>query len=175
VTASRAQVAAAALALAALFAAQTVALFVRPPTDPLRPADAVVVFHPSRAGPVEAAELVEDGLAPTLIVIREPGHGPVPVCDERQPFPVRCFYTSPERAPLGTRSQIREALGVAGDHGHRSVIVVVPAHKSVRARLLTSRCAPGPVQIAPVRVGARAFVAREWPALVYTWLFLRGC
>ena len=138
--------------------------------DPLGPADVVVVATGADgAGVLEAADLVERGVAPRVAVFADP---PDPVVDReflrrgapyedaaaRSVRQLKALGIDPNaieeipRAVAGTEDEGRALPGWCRDRRFRSVVVVTTSDHSRRLRRLLRRSMQGQ----PTRVGVRA-------------------
>jgi uncharacterized SAM-binding protein YcdF (DUF218 family) len=150
----------------------TLRLFVWPATDPVEPADAVVVLAGGDGERLDRAkELMRDGVAPTLAL----SFGPVGMCTSPQPFDLVCFTPDPET----TRGEA-EAIGRLAQERHWSNVIVVTSTPHVtRSRLLVERCYSGRLQVTgaapdaglPTWLGA---IVHEWGGLAES-LVRRSC
>ena len=135
------------LVLLALVAAWLVAcgfLFLRPEEDSPRRSDAVVVL----AGDADhriprGLELVRDGVAPRLLLSREPGEKWASwrrLCGRPA---VTCFKAD----PYSTQGEAEAVARLAARRGFRSVAVVTSRYHVFRSRLLFERCLDGRVSV----------------------------
>lgn len=167
------------IALALLVVALAVAsvfLFVAPHQDrPVR-ADAVVVLAGSRHVRLQKGiELVRKGIAPVLVVSRDPYFAPENrLCGSPAPFRVICFSAH----PFSTRGEAEAVSRLAGSHGWLSIVVVTSRFHVFRARIIFRRCYHGSLQM----VGARYslvrlpwYVATEWAKLALAETLRRSC
>jgi uncharacterized SAM-binding protein YcdF (DUF218 family) len=157
----------------AVFTGATARLLLWPPRSKVEPCDAVLVLGPSAQRLPEALRLVEEGLAPALVVA---------VDDERdndikvpEGVEVVCFRP----APFTTRGEARYIGQLARTRGWTSLIVVSSVPQTTRARLRVQRCFPGRVAVVgvgPHRLGYWAYaVVYEWGALAKAVIWQRGC
>jgi uncharacterized SAM-binding protein YcdF (DUF218 family) len=125
-------------------AAAGVPVYVRPQTDQLRHADAILVL----SGPYHRRypfgfELAEQGWAPNLVISNPSGgydRSLVDYCAAPHPtFAVHCFVPD----PTTTRGEARELRRLAAQYGWRTVIVVTFQPHVSRARFILSRCFDG--------------------------------
>jgi uncharacterized SAM-binding protein YcdF (DUF218 family) len=158
------------LGLLLVFGAASVRLFVLPPRDAPRPADAVVVLGGTsqRIG----IRLVQEGYAPTLL-LSVPGPGCVP------PIPVprgRLLCFRPQ--PFSTRGEARDVTAIARQNGWKHLMVVVVNDQNVRARLRFRRCTTMDIAFVPQPTPPRLLayrIAYEWAALSKALVLQRGC
>ncbi|NED99608.1 YdcF family protein [Phytoactinopolyspora halotolerans] len=119
-----------------LVAVVQIRVFLLPPTDESGQADAIVVF----GGPGDrlgyAAELMADGLAPTLVISTEDVNRCPPGAAGAE---VLCL--TPD--PLTTRGEARAFAELARERGWEELLVVSTATQSVRARMRLDRCYAG--------------------------------
>ena len=154
---------AAALAVVAVLAllAATARYIVWPETDPVRRADAVVLFAGGEGERLaEARRLMARRVAPLLAISngRDPNWPQANrLCEGGARFAVLCFQPEPNR----TRGEARAVRRLARERGWRSVVVVTSTYHVTRARLLVERCYDGELRV----VGARLDCAR-WRASV---------
>lgn len=164
---------------AAAWAIASALLFLWPPTDAPRRADALVVLGPGRDGErlTKGLELLERGVAPVVVVShsRRPGHWPLErtLCARPRSH---CFRAE----PFTTRGEAREVARLAGAHDWRSVVVVTSSYHVVRARLLYGRCLRGRVSVVGARPAAGLSglvrsIVHEWGGLAYALTFARDC
>jgi uncharacterized SAM-binding protein YcdF (DUF218 family) len=144
-------------------AVATLRLFVWPATDPVEPADAVVVLAGGHGERLDRGlDLVHEGVAPTLAL----SFGPPSLCDGGATFDVVCFTPSPET----TRGEA-EAIGeLARAHGWSRIVLVTSTPHVTRARVLVDRCFDGTLEVtgATPRTGLAGWIgqiAHEWGGL----------
>jgi uncharacterized SAM-binding protein YcdF (DUF218 family) len=158
-----------------VLAAATARLFVWPGDSPVSPVDAVVVFGARNSERLpEGLRLVQDGVAPALVVMTPPEDRSI--CRRTPTFEVICRV--PE--PFTTRGEARAVGNLARQRGWSSVLLVTSTHHLTRARLLLERCFDGSVHAVATnpRDGFMRRVERiahEWGALVDAVTFSRGC
>lgn len=168
------------VALLVLGTVTTYRLFVWPPTDTPTQADAVVVFAGADGErQAEGARLVQEGVAPVLVVSDggRPQLEKYRVC--RTPGQVKVICFSPDEDD--TRSEAQEFARLAAENDWRSLVMVTSVTHVERAHLLLTRCYDGQVQTVgtPLRndhsyeTGLQ--IAHEWVALVRAWTLERGC
>lgn len=141
-------------ALALLGASVLVRGFVRPPADAPVASDAVVVLSGSSVRLSHALELMEQDLAPTLVLsngdlsalARERG-----LCTRPQPFDVICFRPSRQ----STAGEARTIAGLAADRGWQTVTVVTSTYHVTRARQYIRQCYDGELAVVAAGVGER--------------------
>lgn len=160
-----------ALLLAALVAVN-LRLFVWPRTDPVHPADAVVVFAGGDGERLDRGlELVRDGVASTLAL----SFGPDRLCGTEQPFAVVCFTPEPEN----TRGEAETIARLAAERGWTNLVLVTSTSHVTRARLLLERCYEGTLQVTDATprqdvTGWMRAIVHEWGGLV-TAMAQRDC
>ena len=119
-------------------------LFLWPREDSPRSADAVVVLAGDAAERIpRGLELVESGVAPSLVLSREPGRKWShwrDLCTRRS---VVCFSAD----PYSTAGEADAVARLAARRGWRSIVVVTSRYHLFRARLLFRRCLPGRVSV----------------------------
>ena len=158
----------------------TARLFVWPPADTPKGADAVVIFVGGRGERLAAAErLMAAGLAPNLVV----PNGTAPewpagnrACSEDLPYDVHC----PRPEPDTTRGEARTIAALAEENGWSRVIVVTSSYQLSRARLLLGRCFDGEVLgvRAQPELSALAWARRighEWLGWIHAITIRRDC
>lgn len=164
-----------ALLVVALVVASAV-LFVFPHQDrPVR-ADAVIVLAGSRHARLEKGiELVEKGVAPVLVVSRDPYFAPENrLCGSSAAFRVICFSAH----PFSTRGEAEAVSRLAGSHGWHSIVVVTSRFHVFRARIIFRRCYHESLQLVGTHyslVRLPWYVATEWAKLVLAETFRRSC
>ena len=154
-------------------------LFVWPPQEVPRHADAVVVLSGGR-GPrlARGLALVRRGVAPTL-VISDGWSAAWPeanrLCAGRPaPAHVVCFRPH----PYDTRGEAAGLARLAAARGWRSVVVVSSRYHIARARMLVERCFDGTVygEGADQSIGTRLWATpSETAKLAYALLTRRSC
>jgi uncharacterized SAM-binding protein YcdF (DUF218 family) len=168
-------------ALAAIAAAVMVGIaltlrwFVWPPSaDPER-ADAVVALGGEGGRYERAVELMEQGVAPTLLLssrrAEDTGEWMSDVCDADAAYEVVCFEPQPSR----TSGEARVATRIAHERGYDRIVVVTARYHVTRAKVLFERCFDGDVQM--VRAGGHIRLdswMHEWGGLVHAWVH-RDC
>jgi uncharacterized SAM-binding protein YcdF (DUF218 family) len=141
-------------------------------------ADAVVMM----AGPgpryAEALRLVEEGVAPWLVVSdpREgdqvwTAHGAF--CQAPHEYRTVCFDPEPET----TRGEARFVADLAERQGWGRIVVVADTEQARRARQLVGRCWAGDVQVVAVPSGRNRprRILYEWAATLRASVFRRDC
>ena len=131
-------------------------------------ADAVVVLggRPNRV-PV-GRRLLEEGVAPELLVFNATGEGDGDT-----------IYVRPD--PYTTRGEARAVARIGRERGWRSVVVVTSTYHVTRARLLVERCYDGELRVVGARLdGPRGLpdpleIAHEWAGFVHAFAVERGC
>lgn len=126
--------------------------FVRPPADAPIHSDAVVVLSGSSLRLVHALELMDRGVAPTLVL----SNGELSalarerqLCTRPQDFEVICF-----RPPRQSTAGEARAIGVmAAEHGWDAVTVVTSTYHVTRARLYLRQCYSGELAVVSAGVG----------------------
>lgn len=167
-------------AIATLLAGVTASVlpFLQPDTGAPARADAVVVLSGDRGERLaRAMELLEQGVAPTLVLDGEPDSPrALELCRGGQPFEVVCLRPDPD----DTREEARAAGRLAAERGWRRLIVSTSTYHVTRAALLFRRCVAADVTAVDGRpqLSRRAHVravAREWLATGYLLVVDRGC
>jgi uncharacterized SAM-binding protein YcdF (DUF218 family) len=166
-----------------IFAAATYELFVSPHYDPVRKSDAIVVVAGGPLRLKKGIELVDQGVAPLLIVSNPKGVWAYKeesrhLCDGyggKRPFEVVCFDPSPE----STQGEARFVKRIAAARQLRSIIVVTSYFHVTRARIEMRRCYKGRLAVIGTPLNniwkEPYYVAMEWPKLVYAETLNRGC
>ena len=160
--------------LLTLFIVASSILFVWPPTDQPRHADAILSLNGRNEGAREATaiSLAERGYAPVLLFSQ--GNSYTTPCPKVPQVEVKCFEPVPGR----TVGEVEWAARYAREQGWHSLIVVPGRAQSVRARVLLERCFSGSVTVvpAPVKTSQLPYeVVYEWGALGRALLFDRHC
>ena len=171
----------AALDSAGIFAAATYKLFVAPHEDAVRKSDAVVVIAGWPLRMKRALELVDQGIAPLLLVSDPHGRWPygsfsIHTCRQKSTdYQVVCFHPDPE----STQGEARAVKRIAAQRHLHSIIVVTSYFHVTRARLEMRRCFKGRLAVIGtpwLNAWKRwRYVALEWPKLINAELFDRGC
>lgn len=152
---------------------------VRPDSDRLSRADAVVVLAGGDHGErlALAQELLRSGVAPTLVLDGQPDvQEAARLCTASVAFEVVCLRPAPD----STRAEARAAGRlVAARDWHRVVVATSTAHVT-RSRLLFSRCVQAEVQVVGAQppYGLRTrikAIAHEWLGTLYALTVARGC
>jgi uncharacterized SAM-binding protein YcdF (DUF218 family) len=175
----RYEIHAAVVAVTAALAVASGLLFVWPPTDVARHADAVVILGPGRHGErlTKGLDLVERGVAPVVVVSRSRRRGKWPLeetlCARGRSY---CF----QARPFTTRGEARYVARLAAINHWSSVVVVTSSYHVVRARLLYGRCLGSRVSVVAARPsmspsGLVRAIVHEWGGLAYAFAFARGC
>jgi uncharacterized SAM-binding protein YcdF (DUF218 family) len=159
-------------------AALTSRLFLSPASDRPWTADAVVVLSGDFGDRLaKALELMEGGVAPTLVIDGDPDYALMAdLCVTEQRYEVVCLRPNPD----STRAEARALGRLASDRGWRRVVVVTSRQHVTRAGLLFGRCVRGTVAMVasdprhPPRATARA-ILHEVPALAAAVLRDRTC
>lgn len=119
-------------------------VYVFPPEDPVRRADAIVVLggHDDRRYSF-GLHLAELGYAPNLVMSNPDGDQDAWLTNlctsERFAFTVSCFDPDPST----TEGEALAVGALAVDHGWRSIIVVTMKAHVARARYIVGKCFPG--------------------------------
>ena len=159
--------------------AATVRFVFVPAEDEVGKADAVVVLAGSKHERLDRGlELVEDGVAPVLVI--SDGFDPQQpraneLCQEGGAgFSVACFTPDPDN----TRGEARKVAELARKHGWERVLVVTSRFHVTRARMLFDRCLDADVDAVGVDypwTSVPAAVAGEWVKLGLSLTVNRGC
>ncbi len=157
----------------------TLRLFVHPPSDRPKAANAVVVLsgdHGERLA--EGLRLVHGGVAPTLVLAGTPDIAEViELCrGDPRPFEVVCLRPHSD----STRAEARAAADLGRARRWREIVVVTTTHHLARAGLAFRRCFEGEVSLVGAdppygwRMSARQ-VVQEWAKVAYVTTLDRGC
>lgn len=150
-----------------------------PPTAVPDRSDAVVVLSGPSARLDRGIELVEQGIAPTLVV----SNGERPgwsrgneLCAGTAPFDVLCFRPRPQR----TVGEARAIAAMVAEHGWQHVTVVTSPSHVARSRVLVEQCTHATVAMAThdTELADRlrpATLLREAVALVASATVDRAC
>jgi hypothetical protein len=140
------------LAIATVIAG--VPVYLRPQTDPLRHADAILVLGGAAYDRYSfGIGLGEQGWAPTVVLSVDPWL--LRFCVKRSHLNLRCFIANPPT----TKGEAQELRRMAVDYGWRTVIVVTFRPHISRARFILEQCFDGNL----VMVESPAhFSARDW-------------
>lgn len=114
-------------------------LFAWPPTGPRTASDAVVVLSGPSVRLETGQQLVESGLAPTLVVSngrRQGWNRGNQLCDSTQSYEVLCFRPRPQ----STAGEARSIAELAAARGWQHVTVVTSPSHITRARMLVRQC-----------------------------------
>lgn len=162
--------------LVAAFLAASVVLFAWAPfADPHpRRVDAIVVLAGSQARLPLGLELWRDGVAPTLVVSRDPQERARARFCSDPPAHAICFSAR----PYSTRGEARAVARFARARGWSALAVVSSRFHLFRVRLLVRRCTDVRLELVPAAV-----TWWRWPeAVVFEWTKLaaavttrRGC
>jgi uncharacterized SAM-binding protein YcdF (DUF218 family) len=120
--------------------------FVNPPTEEIetvQPADAVVVFVGSSERLETAVELMEQGVAPSLVIPNGSDLDDAEDLCEEAPFQVFC----PVTVDINTRGEAQAIGRIAEEQGWSSLIAVTSVYHVHRATFLLGRCYEGPVEV----------------------------
>lgn len=137
-------------------------------------ADAVVAFGGDRSRHEHALELMDDGLAPVMVVSIGHQHPSLePMCGQVEPFEVWC----PDPAELNTRGDARMFGGLAREHGWETVVAVTSEYHVQRARTHLQRCYSGPLVFTAPSAGSVSdrIIQRETLGGIHARFFTRGC
>ena len=165
--------------LVAAWAAAAAFLFAWPREDavPGR-ADAVVVLAGDSGHRLPGGlQLVRRGVAPTLVLSREPRRwrtGRRLCANGGGGFRVVCFRAE----PYSTRGEARTVARLARERGWRSLVVVTSGYHVTRARILFRRCFAGRVSVTGVDYDRRWLpldLALETVKLARAETTSRGC
>lgn len=161
-----------------MWIAATACLFVWPFTKTPTSVDAVVVLsgdHGERL--VRALQILDDGLAPTLVLAGSPDTVMAArLCGGGKLFEVVCLRPDPD----STRAEARATGALAAERGWDSMIVVTSTQHLARAGVLFDRCFGGALTM----VGARPAygwrttlgqIGREWLGLARALVIRREC
>ncbi|MFI5779099.1 YdcF family protein [Nocardia sp. NPDC051570] len=155
-------------ALTVLIASLAIAglpVFVHPQTDPLRPADAIVVLGGTAYARFDIGlDLAERGYAPELLISRSTGaDDPVmdKYCARPYPFHVDCFIPD----PWTTQGEAQEIARQTALHGWRHIIVITNTPHVSRARYIVGKCFHGQITMvaSPADTGLR----------YWAWMYIR--
>ncbi|WP_194837865.1 YdcF family protein [Nocardia sp. XZ_19_369] len=153
------------LALVLLIGLAGLPVYVRPQTDPLRKADAIVVLGGTAYERFDLGlDLAQRGYAPTLLISRSTGlddHEMDRYCAGRFDFTVSCFVPDPWTT-VGEAHEIRRR---AQQFGWRHLIVVTHTPHVSRARYIVAKCFDGDLTMV---ASPSASGLRFW-----TWMYLR--
>lgn len=164
---------------AVAFVAVTARLFVHPPIDEPRPADAIVVLAGGGDRLGLAKRLARQGLAREALLSNpgaahdvDEGYGE---CRPGGTFPISAGCFVPD--PATTRGEARAVARYADARGWSSVIVVASSDQAFRARMLVERCFDGRIDVAAVEPDQPILVRSvyEWGATARAVLLRRGC
>ncbi|MBU9762711.1 YdcF family protein [Mycobacterium sp. TNTM28] len=140
-------------------------VYKHPQTDPLRPADAIVVLGGT---PYErfdlGLQLAQQGYAPFLLISQSTGADDPRMdkyCHQQFSFEVKCFIPD----PWTTEGEAQEIRDDAKEYGWQHIIVVTFTPHVSRARYIVGKCFDGELTMvaSPTR-----------PDFSYwTWMFIR--
>nr|WP_307787170.1 YdcF family protein [Mycolicibacterium mengxianglii] len=139
------------LVLAIVFGVAGYPVYVRPQTDPPRPADAILVLGGTASAEryLLGLELAHQGFADDL-VLSDPYRPTDPVLDgicarPQRNVTVTCFDPDPPT----TLGEGRELRRLASENGWRTVIVVTSVSHISRARYILDQCFDGELVMVP--------------------------
>lgn len=153
--------------------------FLRPSSDPVGPADAVVVLSGDRGDRLALGRrLVREGVAPVLVLAGEPDFAEADrLCQAEVPFEVVCLRPRPD----STRAEARAAADLATRRGWDSLVVATSEAHVSRTRLLFERCVEGNVAVVgtstryeDLRTRIRV-IAHEWLGFLHASTAARQC
>ena len=144
------------------------------PEDPISPVDAVVVLAGSQDRLAPGLALVDEQVAPLMILSR--GTSPWPDADDlcasgRDDVELICFIPSPD----STRGEAEEISRLAQIHSLDSIALVTSASHMRRASRWMDRCTDLEVLHHPVPDPARHNATREWLATDESLTIERAC
>lgn len=153
------------------------AMVVWPPVPRPAPSNAVVLLSGDGTRLGLALRLMEEKVAPTLLIVGAPDTIAVrDLCRTSQPYEVVCLRPMPD----STRAEARATGRFAHSRDWTAIVVVTSRLHVTRARMLFGRCFDGDV----AAVGdypphgsafARRAAVHEWLGLVQSTLVARGC
>lgn len=164
-----------------LFGAATARLFIWPAVARPTRADAVVVLGGGqRERMARALELMEAGVAPTLVHVGQPTE---PVAYEMcrnsstQRFEVVCLRPTPVD---NTRTGARAVARIAEQRGWKRLAVVTTTYHVTRSRVLFDRCFDGTIQMVGPHPPFRGLllvkeIIQEWLASLHVVVIARDC
>jgi uncharacterized SAM-binding protein YcdF (DUF218 family) len=164
--------------VATLVAGVNARLFVFPPSDTPRSADAVVMLsgdHGERLP--RALALMRAGVARTLVHDGEPDSAEArALCEKPQTFEVVCLHPEPDNTSAEAYALGRLAL----NRDWKTVVVVTSTQHVARAGLLFRRCVSADVRMVPARPAfswrlTARLIGEEWVKLAYLVTVDRGC
>lgn len=120
-----------------------------------------------------ALQLVEAGVAPTLVLDGQPDFQQAEdLCRGGQAYEVVCLRPEPD----STRAEARAAARLASDRRWRHIVVVTTTSHVTRAGLLFRRCVEGSVHMVKAhRRPQLGPVVHEWLGVVHALTLARGC
>lgn len=167
------------LILALCYAGLTYRKVVSPRSVAPSQADAIVVFAGDETRLALALQLMDDGIAETLVLnrgINDPTglpHPAPPICDQTQvDYEVICIVVPGDT----TRAEAQAFAAMAEEESWTSVIAITADYHLSRASILLNRCYDGVV----LPVGSdypadRIDIRQEFLKLGYTWIQLGRC
>jgi uncharacterized SAM-binding protein YcdF (DUF218 family) len=168
-----------AVAVLVVWLAASAYLFVWPPDDRVRRADALVVLGEGQHGQRlrKGEELLRHHVAREFVVsVPEAKKGWVRLRSLCSQGRAMCFRAR----PFTTRGEAEQVARLARRHTWRSLIVVTSRYHVVRARLLYGRCFDGALMVVgakpshrPIEVVKRTM--HEWGGLINALTMERGC
>jgi len=162
------------VALAIVFGAVTARVFVWPDLPPLPDrADAIVELGGPGNRDEAALRLARDHRAPVLVQSTVEAEAGTDSCLPPVPdVTIMCFHAD------DTQGEARAIARLAAEHHWSSVILVTTPDHAWRARLIVSRCFPGPVAVSTSPLPALYWfrqIPYQWGASVKALTFDRGC
>lgn len=158
------------------FLAASVYLFAWAPFAAPNPrhADALVVLAGSGTRLPVALDLFRRGVAPQLLISRDPRDLPRARLCRLPPTGVTCFRPHPS----STQGEARTATRIARRHGWRSLAIVSSRFHLFRARLIFRRCTEARLELVPAPVTWWKWpeaIASEWTKLAVALTTRRRC
>lgn len=153
------------IVLAAGFLTMGWRVYMNPQTDPLRPADAIVVLGGTAYERFDIGlDLAKRGYAPYLLISRSTGEDDRKMdkyCDGHFTFTVSCFIPD----PWTTEGEAQEIRAKAQEFGWHHIIVITFTPHVSRARYIVGKCFDGELTM----------VASPAPSGVafWSWMFVR--
>jgi uncharacterized SAM-binding protein YcdF (DUF218 family) len=166
--------------LAIVVAVATIRFVFLPAEDEPGKANAVVVLSGSKHERFDRGlELVEDGVAPVLVVSggfdpRQPAANEICNAGRGEGFRVVCFTPDPD----STRGEAQEIGRLARENGWQRVLLVTSRFHVTRARMLVDRCVDGDVDAVGVDYPWTTIpvaVAGEWFKWIRAQTVARDC
>ncbi|MBP2194434.1 uncharacterized SAM-binding protein YcdF (DUF218 family) [Nocardia goodfellowii] len=149
----------------AVLAAVGVPVYIHPQTDPLRPADAIVVLGGTAYERFDLGlDLARQGYAPQLLISRSTGNDDTVMdkyCAGQFDFAVHCFIPD----PWTTDGEAREIRRRAAQFGWRHLIVITYTPHVSRARYIVDKCFDGELTMV---ASPSASGVKFW-----TWMYIR--